>query len=87
MAVARQGRAFSRPANGRVLVAGGRDDANLTLSSTELFDPTTGSFSPAGSMTTARHSPVAALVEDGSVLIVGGENADGNSASAELYKP
>jgi len=37
--------------NGKVLVAGGWGDSSSCLASAELYDPATGSFTPAGSMT------------------------------------
>jgi hypothetical protein len=87
--------------DGRVLVAGGSDGpdtpptAKNVLASAELFDPTSGTFSPAGSMATPRQFQSAVLLADGRVLIAGG--TDGYTAgpavkavaldSAELYKP
>jgi hypothetical protein len=55
-----------------------------TLASAEIFDPATGTFSPTGSMATARYGATANLLPDGRVLIAGGY--DGNP-SAEIYQP
>ena len=44
----------------------------------------TGTWAPAGSMTQARTGASAALLQDGRILITGGQSADGPSASAEL---
>ena len=91
----------TRLADGRVLVAGGyTEDANapatakgpvmMSLASAELYDPATGLFSDAGSMTTARASHTATLLHDGRVLIAGGVDAGSGYdmfSSAELYEP
>jgi hypothetical protein len=84
---------------GRVLITGGFDipggvgTASQSLASAELYDSSTGTFSPTGSMTTARSDQTATLLDDGRVLITGGqgstEGPDGtfNLSSAELYEP
>jgi hypothetical protein len=72
-------------ADGRVLIAGGLGESTSGfLASAELYDPKTGSFSPTGSMTTARAQPTATLLPDGRVLIAGGGGST-FLASAELY--
>jgi hypothetical protein len=89
MAVARGYDSATALADGRVLIAGGRNDS-ARLASAELYDPATGKFSPTGSMAHARDSHTATLLSDGRVLIVGGLGA-GTSlaflASAEVYDP
>jgi hypothetical protein len=79
--------------NGKVLVAGGLTNSGsvyTTLASAELYDPTTGTFSPTGNMTTPRLIHSAVLLTNGKVLISGGFN-DANAAapltSAEIYDP
>jgi len=68
-------------------------DAGTSFDSAELYDPTTGTFSDCGSMTTARQArPViygATLLSDGRVLIAGGTGSfpSGPLASAEVYTP
>ncbi len=59
------------------------------LSSSELFDPATGTWSNTGSLITARDLHTAALLPGGKVLVAGGENLieGGTLASAELYDP
>src|SRR4030042_4613094 len=69
--------------NGKVLIAGGYNDDSLDLSSAEVYDPSTGTFSPTGSMQTAREGHTATLLPDGKVLVAGGYNV----SSAELYDP
>jgi large repetitive protein len=46
-----------------------------------------GTFTPTGSMQTAREGHTATLLQDGTVLIVGGDNSTGFLASAEIYNP
>src|SRR6266478_2389514 len=50
--------------NGKVLVAGGRNNLVL-LSSTELYDPATGAWSNTGSLVTARLEHTATLLTNG----------------------
>jgi hypothetical protein len=74
-----------------VLIAGGSKSAIPagTLASAELYDLTTGTFAPTGSMAAARAPYSAALLPNGKVLIAGGYGPAIGSvlASAELYDP
>jgi hypothetical protein len=70
-------------ADGRVLITGGSDDSG-PLSSAEIFDPAhseTGFVTVGSAMSTARTRHTATLLNDGHVLIAGGD-AQG---SAELF--
>ena len=84
--------------DGRVLVTGGTAVVNghyEQLSSAELFDPATGTFTPTGAMSTPRNTHTATLLNDGRVLITGGFlSLDSNfgrygsfGPSAEIYDP
>ena len=80
--------------DGRVFIAGGywSDGQKWAVqSSTEMYDPATGNFSPTGSMGAPRDGHTATLLDDGRVLIAGGEdigNAGGVAVpSAVLYQP
>ena len=69
--------------NGQVLIAGGQDVVNTRincLSSAELYNPATGTFTFTGSLNTARCFPTATLLNTGKVLIIDG-------TTAELYDP
>jgi len=74
---------------GKVLVAGGvRSSSFLTvLSSAELYDPRTGTWSPTGSMSTERRDATMTLLRSGAVLVTGGDNRLYYAATAELYDP
>jgi hypothetical protein len=83
-------------AGGKVLIAGGMERNGVFLDGTELFDPATGAFSPAGRMTHRRTGHTATLLEDGKVLIAGGLEGRRRTAGrwigdvavmAELYDP
>lgn len=75
--------------DGRVLVTGGYGGPHDTmLASAELYDPSTGRFSPAAPFYSPRFSHTATLLGDGSVLIAGGGNFTvGYLNSAERYQP
>ncbi len=77
--------------NGMVFVAGGNDTSTYpgtSLTSAELYDPATETFSATGSMGTARGGGhTATLLPNGEVLVAGGGNNSGSLASAELYDP
>jgi hypothetical protein len=74
--------------DGKVLLAGGSNGSSCNQTA-DLYDPSTNTFTPAGSMTTSRCSAVAVLLRTGEVLIVGGDKSpDSNTLpSAELYHP
>lgn len=92
MAEGRQEHTATLLNDGRVLVAGGFGDhgpRNRRIRTAETYDPTTGEWSPAGSMRDARSGHVATLLEDGQVLVTGGLGEDSilGLASAEIYDP
>jgi WD40 repeat protein len=75
--------------NGKVLVAGGNDGSpNNIISSSELYDPATGTWSATAAMSAPRQYHTATLLPNGKVLVAGSGNP-GNvgSASVELYDP
>ncbi len=80
-------------ADGRVLFVGGDgtggNDPSIPASA-ELYDPSSGAFSPTGSMALGRHDHTATLLRDGRVLIVGGLESDPlytYRPVAEVYDP
>lgn len=79
--------------DGRVLVTGGRlaqcGGAVCHTASAELFNPATGTWSSAGSMSSTRVVHTATLLANGKVLVTGGGNGEGcgDLSSADLYDP
>jgi Galactose oxidase, central domain/Kelch motif len=69
-----------------VLLAGG-DNGSVALSSAEVFNPATGTFTLTGSLNAARLVHTATLLNDGTVLLTGGSGPTGILASTELYNP
>ncbi|WP_224243720.1 Kelch repeat-containing protein [Hyalangium gracile] len=78
--------------SGKVLITGGlitRTDLEY-LSSTELYDPATHSWSAAAPLSVPRYEHTATLLSSGKVLVAGGVDASSSTtvhASAELYDP
>ena len=71
---------------GKVLLAGGIGAAG-TLASTELYDPATGTWSMAESLSAARYRHSSTLLASGKVLVACGIGAAGTLASTELFDP
>ena len=93
MSTARIGFTATVLQNGQVLVAGGEGTCvNVScpvLSSAELYNPATGTWTPTGSMNVTRYVSTATLLPNGQVLVAGG--GSGSTANAgstvELYNP
>ena len=87
--------------NGQALAAGGETESCSgnacyfagTQATAELYDPSTAMFTPIADMSTAREIHTATLLDDGRVLVAGGDSYggigiyNGSRASAELYVP
>lgn len=87
--------------DGRVLLAGGQFEQSCeppalcgpqTHNEAEIYDPETDSFTPTGSLSVDRAGHAATLLQDGKVLIAGGNRTTSpgfstSLASAELYDP
>ena len=58
------------------------------LTSTELYDPSTEVWSLTGSMTTGRYGHTASVLQNGKVLVTGGQGSSSSYlTTAELYQP
>src|SRR5436309_10583160 len=78
--------------DGRVLVAGGTTSGGGITNSAEIYDPSADSWSPAGLMPAglmndARSGATASVLQDGRVLIAGGQNSGGASNTLEIFDP
>ncbi|HRI69563.1 MAG TPA: kelch repeat-containing protein, partial [Polyangium sp.] len=77
--------------DGRVFVAGGSAGAiaSAPLSSVEIYNPATNTWSAGPAMSTARYYPAAALLQNGKVLVTGGRSTSsgGTQTSSILYDP
>ena len=72
----------SGPLFGQVLIAGGLERSGQALASSELYDPATRSFSPAGNMPSKSFGHTATLLGNGKVVVFGGGNS-----SVQLFDP
>ena len=75
--------------NGTVLIAGGLPafSGGAPLSSAELYNPATHSFTTVGSMNSPRWGFTMTPLQNGLVLVVGGTNSSSALSSAELFNP
>jgi hypothetical protein len=81
--------------SGGVLITGGftngsSNSTDVILSSAEVYNPATGTFTAMGGMNAARTYHTATLLNNGTALIVGGCNGSGCGnlvANAELFNP
>ena len=84
MGIARYGHTATLLKDGRVLIAGGlvasEKSGAVETQTAELYDPASGTFSPAGNMNAPQWAHTANLLPDGKVLIAG-------FGEAELYDP
>jgi hypothetical protein len=95
MTMPRQAHTATLLTNGKVLITGGFAIISgwPVWASAELYDPSMGTFTATGNITTARYAHTATLLPNGKVLIAGGASnvnvGSGNSAlaSAELLDP
>jgi RHS repeat-associated protein len=87
----REGHTATVLPNGNILITGGKN-GSAVLATTMIFNPSSGmgTWSSAGTMTTARQLHAAVLlpsgiVENGQVLVAGGNNGTSTLGTAELW--
>src|SRR5439155_10208761 len=72
-------------ADGKVVVTGGQGLSGY-LKSTELYDPTSNTWTSQGDMGSTRETQTATLLSNGEVLVAGGYNGS-DLPSADLFDP
>ena len=93
MTISREDHSASLLANSQMLVAGGTtvDFNGVTVASAELYNPVTGAWTATGSMLAGRERHTATVLQNGQVLVAGGDFYDGVNAGflteCELYDP
>ncbi len=82
--------------SGKVLVAGGRTctgpppvacNSTFTTTTSELFDPATGTWTPTGSLSVPHHTAGITLLRDGRALLPGGFPTGTGDLVVEAYDP
>ena len=93
MTISREDHSAALLTNGQVLVMGGTtvDFDGVTVTSAELYNPATGAWTATGSMLQSRERHTATVLQNGQVLVAGGDYYDGVNAGflteCELYDP
>ena len=89
MSVERTSHTATLLTTGAVLVTGGATSGAGTgvTATAELFDPSTGVFTPTASMHSQRELHTATRLTNGAVLVTGGINGSITLSSAELFQP
>ena len=72
--------------DGRVLVAGGVGSGASAVASADLYDPTSRTFTPTGSMSNPRFAASSVRLLDGRIFVAGGEGIYGTGIdTVEIY--
>ena len=77
--------------DGRVLVSGGFQQGagcfGCLLADTQIYDPVLGTWAPAAPMRVSRYGHTATRLQDGRVLVAGGDTLGFTAASSEIFDP
>ena len=90
MSVARNGPTATLLSNGNVLIAGGIGLCSTSCvnnNTAEIYNPSTGTFTPTGTMLVSGADQAATLLPSGQVLFVGGFVGGVETTTAEIYDP
>ncbi len=82
MTTARAGHTATFMPDKKVMIAGGQNDHEVVLATTEVYDPTKETFSPGEKMFTAREGHVATAIGDRHIIITGGSTRSGVALSS-----
>jgi hypothetical protein len=72
----------ARLADGRVLIVGGASPGPVFWATSEVFDPATGAFAPAGELSTPRAGTEVVALPGGGALRLGGESVENSFEAA-----
>src|SRR6266540_631293 len=86
MTVERRGHTATLLADGRALIVGGENGAGL-INQSEIFDPSAGTFSVGGNLSSPRADHSATRLADGRVLVAGGRSTTGALNTTEIFDP
>lgn len=75
------------PSSPLILVAGGTSNGTTVLKTAELYDPVTNTWRATGDMKTARRGHTATVLNNGKILVVGGNDGTNTLSTAETYDP
>jgi len=75
------------PGSTLILVAGGTTDGTTALKTAELYDTVNNTWRTTGEMKTARRGHTATVLQNGKILVVGGNDGVNTLATAETYDP
>jgi hypothetical protein len=74
--------------DGRIFIAGGWDSALHGFSQTDIFDPSTNTFSAGPNLSERRADLTAHVLQDGKVVLIGGADGYGNGwNSVDIFDP
>ena len=86
MSTARAGDSVSVMGDFKILISGGKDAKGKILDTTEVYDPTHGTFAAGPNMLEPRSGHFSTLLGDNKVLVVGGMTSGGTAlSSSEVY--